>query len=351
MAYPAYLMNGAMSLLGCAIVASAVVVLEDSTTAVGAFTLCVGFGYVVFGGLAVFSVAQNQHMLLRLSNIFYLGSCPVLLILGLIAAVYSGQIENVLDFYSNHWCKLRFQLENTDPDYCLGLGDAACKKKIIDDSTSDIELLGIVILVALLAIITLIVFTLRLARKFKFDSRNFGSEREFDDDPKDSDADDEDASDGMVSSKRAKVELALVVVPTVAVIVSIVILLISQNNHTEVSANCGMLSAAAVIANGTDAAGILVFDGAVAFQHKKGAAAESGAAPAPPPPVEVDVNFIHRDQVASPYQQYVRLACVCARQSVVIASVVAVLEFSSFRFHPLVIARNLDQHIRPMLVS
>jgi|EP01049_Picozoa_sp_SAG25_P002121 hypothetical protein len=66
MAYPAYLLNGALALSGALLAIAAWSVLDDATTFTALFTILIGVGYFVFGAIACVAIAKNAHFLLRL---------------------------------------------------------------------------------------------------------------------------------------------------------------------------------------------------------------------------------------------------------------------------------------------
>lgn len=294
MAYPAYVLNGVLSLAGIAMAVMAVAVLADATTFTGVVVILLGVGYFAFGASAIFAVATNHHWLLRISNIVYLGTCPILVVVSLVGMVYSGQIENVFDFYDDHWCKIRNQLEQVDKDYCAGLSDPACKQKIVDDSTEDMDILGAVVLISIGAVTALIWFSLRLARKFKFNDRGFKDSAETYDDDED---EDEKGGDDEAGVKQYVV-YGLLAVPTVCCLVAIILVATVDGNHDEEAVTCGSLSAEAIF-NGTAANGALLIKGTTRFTHLKPDI--TNKLQVTQPNIEVEIVFTHTKQKDSDY--------------------------------------------------
>ena len=300
MAYPAYVMNGALGLLGMSMTIASVAVLEDMASYTAIVAIVMGLGYFVTAGVAIVSVAKDWHMSLRVANLVYLATCPCLLVLSLVAAVYSGEIENVFDFYDSHWCKLRHQLEGVDAAFCSGLSDAACKQKIIDHSTEDLELLAFLIAVSLGAIICLIWFSIRMARKFAFSARETNTDSNtFEvEGASESDSDDDDDKGGGGQMERhVQIEIGLLTVPTLCVLVSVILVFASDGDKQEGSVACGMLSAHADFVNKTNSAGALLMDGKAILSMKRPDLSSLEL----PPNIEIGVTFSHSDTVDSFY--------------------------------------------------
>ena len=176
MAYVAWILNGLLGIAGVSLAVSAGVMLSSPTSYTATFAMLLGLFYFVVAAVSCAAVAKNQHWLLRVCNICYFASCVPLLILSLVAAVYSGEIQNVYDSYDDNWCKVRFEIDTVDPEYCMQgneikMSDAACKAKIVEDTSAHLRVVGYVCLFSLLAVSFLIWFSMRLSRKFKFDSR------------------------------------------------------------------------------------------------------------------------------------------------------------------------------------
>jgi hypothetical protein len=191
-----------------------------------------------------------------------------------------------------------------------------------------------VVFVSLGVITCLIWFTMRISRKFKFDNRDLGSGAAEEYDGDEGSKDDGD-SDGL-SPTEQKIQIALLVVPTIAVITSAVIILTADTNHEADSASCGSIAAHATFVNIKDSAGDLLMDGehhtfiahrycfrgtcpcrgfrpaclvnlhgwwmdvgAVKFVQKKPADATAVA-----PNIEVDATFTHTKSPISPYKYF-----------------------------------------------
>ena len=175
MAYVAWILNGLLGIAGISLAVSAGVMLSSPTSYTASFAMLLGMFYFVVAGVACAAVAKNQHWLLRVCNICYFASCVPLLILSLVAAVYSGEIQNVYDSYDDNWCKVRFEIDTIRPEYCMvgssKMSDAACKAKIVEDTSAHLRIVGYACLFSLTAVSFLIWFSMRLSRKFRFDNR------------------------------------------------------------------------------------------------------------------------------------------------------------------------------------
>ena len=202
MVYIAYVLNGTMALIGLFEAAIAAAMLQGSFVSLVAILL--GVGYFGVACVACFAVSKNLHMVLRICNICYFCSCLPLLAMSLVASIYSGMIANIYDFYDDNWCTIRGQLDaltcTTDAGcYCeengAPLSDAVCKANIVSDTADNIALIGYVIVITLAVIGTLIWFSTRLSRKFKFDGRNFDFGDDDFENPLASDEDEEDNDD------------------------------------------------------------------------------------------------------------------------------------------------------------
>jgi len=158
-----------------------------------------------------------------------------------------------------------------------------------------------VVFLSLGAVVCLIWFSLRLSRKFRFDSREDSSSSGDvgGDDGGDDDAeDDKGGDDGEVSDMAKKATIALLVIPTIAVVVSIMLVLFAgESTHEAESGACGSVSAHADFVNITDKiSGKQLIDGRIRFTHFK-----PSDPTAAPPNVEVAVKYTHTDTPDSPY--------------------------------------------------
>jgi hypothetical protein len=227
MAYVAYFLNGCLGIAGIALAVVAGAMLSSPTSYSAAFAIFLGVYYFICAAVACGAVAKNLHWLLRICNIMYFVSCLPLLVLSLIAAVYSGRIENVYDTYDDNWCKVRQEIDGLQPNYCkvgnTRLSDAACKSKIVEDTAANLRIVGYACGFALLAVALLIWFSMRLARKFKFDGREGFDESQFGSDVPDVDdkgGDDEDPTMDDEEDKPNPVQMGLLAAPFVIALIA-----------------------------------------------------------------------------------------------------------------------------------
>lgn len=247
MAVIAYLLNGILGLAGLGLAIAAGAMLSSPTSFTAAFAIFLGGSYFVIAAVSCGAVAKNLHWLLRFCNIAYFVSCIPLLILSLVAAVYSGKIENVYDFYDDNWCKVRGEIDAVDPEYCkVGLtmmSDAACKNKIVSDTSDNLVIVGYVTFGSLGAVACLIWFSMRLARKFKFDARG-----DFDDaadgdygeevDDKGGDDSTDPTEAGEDDGKADPIQMGLLAAPFVISIIALGLVFGLGGGEVSVSVDC-----------------------------------------------------------------------------------------------------------------
>ena len=255
MAYVAYFLNGCLGLLGLFVAIMAAYLLESPTSWSAMFAVALGAFYFIVAAVSCGAVAKDLHWLLRFCNIAYFASCLPLLILSLVAAVYSGRIENVYDFYSDNWCTVRGEMDIVNPEYCAKMSDATCKAKIVNDTADNLALVGWVILITLAAVACLIWFSTRLSRKFKFDDRqDFSDEIDYADDAEDDKGgDDDDGEEGGMNP----VQIALLAAPWVIGIIATILVMTLGGDEVE-SPDC-TLTGAKVDFNGTGMWGAATF--------------------------------------------------------------------------------------------
>ena len=255
MAVIAYLLNGVLGLAGLGLAIAAGAMLSSPTSFTAAFAIFLGGTYFVVAAISCGAVAKNLHWLLRFCNIAYFATCIPLLILSLVAAVYSGKIENIYDFYDDNWCKLRGEIDAVDPLYCkIGntlMSDAACKNKIVSDTSDNLVIVGYVIFGSLGAVACLIWFSMRLARKFKFDARgdfddaageDYGDEVEdYGDEVDDKGGDDSEdpTSDGAEDDGKADpIQMGLLAAPCVITLIALAMVFGLGSDGPQVSVDC-----------------------------------------------------------------------------------------------------------------
>ena len=253
MAYIAYFLNGTLSLVGLIVAGTAAGLLDSPTSMSALFAILLGTFYFVCGGVSCFAVAKDMHWLLRICSICYIASSIPLLILSLVAAVYSGRIENVYDFYDKNWCRVRGELDIVNADYCRGLSDGVCKTKIVNETADNLAIVAWVILLTLGAIACLIWFSTRLARKFRFDGRDFdegGVSYADEDDDKGG----EDEDDG----RMTPLHIGLLAAPWVVALIATIVIYVMLDTEDVESKEC-ILSSARVDFNGTGLYGSVEF--------------------------------------------------------------------------------------------
>ena len=258
MAYVAYLLNGLLGLAGLFVAITAAYLLSSPTSWSAMFAIFLGIGYFIVAAISCFAVAKDLHWILRFCNIAYFVSCVPLLILSLVAAVYSGRIENIYDFYDDHWCDVRGEIDAVQPDYCAKMSDAMCKRKIVDDTADNLAIVGWVILFTLGAIAALIWFSTRLARKFKFDARaGFSDEVSYAED-EGGDDDDKGGDDDEEAEGMNPVHIGLIAAPWVIGIIATILVFALGSEGPVASVDCTLVGAK-VDFNGTGIGGTATF--------------------------------------------------------------------------------------------
>ena len=265
MMYVAFLFNGLLGLSGLAIAIFTIAYLDDTTSFAAVLAILIGVCYFLVAAASCACVAKNIHWGLRICNIIYTCSSLPLLFLSLIAAVYSGEIENVRDTYDDNWCKVRGELDAVDPMYCASMSDASCKAKIVDDTTTHMLVVGWIVFITLGAVSALIWFSTRLSRKYRFDAREDFEDGD-DGDDKGGDDDDDDGGGG----GKDPIQMFLVGAPLLFALIATIVVVSVGGDGLQDSAQCstkGVTTNFVGLCNSTGAACQL--DGYVAFSQPK----------------------------------------------------------------------------------